>query len=193
MRPAFVLLILAATQLVTLDAVCWDGRTGIIRLFNHDLHDEKVAKPRKLECTVCHEFGPEMAQSSMRGNLKTVCHSCHQGEKSENANAPKACFSCHRTMETMKQIKPKNHGNAAWSQMHGLEGRVDGERCLECHTTSSCVQCHQARNHILPVNHARNYRFTHSIIARMQPHQCDACHAKSYCADCHLGKKGGMR
>ncbi len=177
-----------------------EERVDVTARFDHDFHLDKVIAVRGLQCDYCHNFKvdpktktavflPGMSTSALNRPVKAICHECHQSAEAKNKAAPKECYTCHRSQESLRDIKPRNHQNIGWAQGHSTNARIDGDSCMNCHTTSQCVKCHQRRNDVEFKNHSRNFRFYHSVVARAQPQKCDTCHSKSFCIDCHSGKK----
>jgi hypothetical protein len=172
---------------------------GIITRFNHESHENGAFKTMQFNCSNCHNFTlgadnvqvkaePALATSSLKANLQTLCHQCHNTKDARFKAVPKECVLCHNSSDLSKVIKPINHQNAAWKTTHSLNARIEGSSCLNCHIQADCLKCHLRRNDIEMVNHSRNFKFTHSVEARAQPHRCDACHTQNFCVKCHIGK-----
>ncbi|MGK5088811.1 cytochrome c3 family protein [Bdellovibrionota bacterium FG-2] len=177
-----------------------EERVDVTARFDHDAHLDRVIKARGLSCDHCHNFKVDlkaktavllsgMANSALNRPLKAICHECHQSAEAKNKAAPQECYNCHRSEGNLQDIKPRNHLNIGWAQSHATNARIDGDACMNCHTTSQCVKCHQRRNDVEFKNHSRNFRFYHSVVARAQPQKCDTCHSRVFCTDCHSGKK----
>jgi hypothetical protein len=176
----------------------------MVKKFNHDFHDQNVFVPGQIKCNSCHNLDMDengkykannnLEKSTFQKPLKAICHECHRSddknynsEKSEKA--PKSCYTCHDSFENISAIQPQTHQSKFWKSSHGMNARIDGTSCLNCHSNSQCSTCHTQRNDLSLKNHMRNFRFFHSIEARLAPQRCDACHSKTYCTQCHLGKK----
>ncbi len=68
---------------------------------------------------------------------------------------------------------------------HGTRARVDRSICLECHTETSCMQCHDGLQKPLSV-HPNDFITLHPVQARSDSLECQACHRfQSFCAACH--------
>ncbi len=192
----FCLLLLAVCTLGFAPKVA--AASAILEKYDHEMHENKVFKENKIECSYCHNF--EFSGKSYKAKLKSdidkstfvkpmkeLCHSCHNNAETRFPKAPQTCFTCHRTLENLKSIKPQNHYGVDWNHNHSLNARVSDDSCVNCHSTSQCVKCHVGRDTVFQQNHSRNFRFYHSIEARFEPHKCDTCHTKNYCMNCHLG------
>ena len=184
--------------------VCVLAANPMIKKFNHEMHDQKVFVPNKIQCNSCHNLGqdssgkyianPSLEAATFQKPLKSICHDCHKVEEAHydsksGEKAPKSCYTCHDSFEKISAIRPQSHISNFWKSSHGWKARTDGASCLNCHSNSQCSTCHTQRNDISQKNHMRNYRYFHSIEARLAPQRCDACHSKTYCTQCHLGKK----
>ena len=167
--------------------------------FDHVLHENKVFSKFKIDCGHCHNFSYDSATKKIRPNkdfkkttfsqdLKNICHECHRSAEIKYKRASKTCYTCHQSTDRLQAIVPKNHSNISWKTSHATNARVDGESCMNCHTTSRCVKCHLQQNDIEFKTHSANFKFFHSVQARAQPQRCDSCHSKSFCVNCHIGR-----
>jgi len=48
-----------------------------------------------------------------------------------------------------------------------------------------CIQCHDDRSELIPVNHRVGWMEMHGIEARALSNGCDSCHEPRRCVDCH--------
>jgi hypothetical protein len=75
--------------------------------------------------------------------------------------------------------------------MHGRVARAHSEatadRCVLCHTESTCSACHQVQ---APDNHTNYWRERgHGITAMIDRENCQACHEPMSCERCHADVK----
>jgi hypothetical protein len=141
-------------------------------LFGHSRHLD-----RGLKCQECHG-DPAAAQPVVPG--KRDCRVCHEtGEDYAD------CRLCHLEKQ---DLIPISHG-ATWVNGHGLSAREDQSRCYQCHTETTCQECHAGDN-VRPRSHKLNYAFEHALEARGNEMQCAVCHQDpNYCGNCHIAER----
>lgn len=102
------------------------------------------------------------------------CSDCHSNEA--------FCRDCHTTQgfaQAPGAIAGSFHdAQPDWFQTHGRAARQGLDACASCHTQSSCLRCHSAKEGF-----------------RVNPHgpdfDPDASKAKGSCTLCHFGQPGG--
>jgi hypothetical protein len=141
-------------------------------LFGHAQHLD-----RGLNCKECHGE-PAAAHPAMPS--KGDCRVCHEtGEDYTD------CRMCHAEKQ---ELLPITHG-ATWMSGHGLSAREDEARCYQCHTETTCSECHAGDN-VRPRSHQLNYAFDHALDARGNQMQCAVCHLDpTYCSSCHIAER----
>lgn len=164
-------------------------------LFSHRAHYDK-----KIECTTCHfsanSSSMEDVGLSTRYQLPKMetCLNCHNGQ-----SASADCKTCHLTDPSGRLqlsfasgvLKPSqgdpfglDHG-PRYEFTHGTRAKLDKKACVECHTESSCMSCHDSLQKPLSV-HPNDFISLHPVSARLDAMQCDGCHRyQSFCAACH--------
>ena len=132
---------------------------------------------RDLACRECHG-DPAGARPMLPG--KSDCRGCH-----ETADDFADCRLCHAEQ---KKLRPSSH-SATWLSGHGLPAREDRARCAQCHTQTTCQECHAGDN-VRPRSHRLNYSFEHALEARGNELQCATCHQDpEYCSSCHIAER----
>ncbi|MCA8953525.1 MAG: hypothetical protein KDE27_28695 [Planctomycetes bacterium] len=135
---------------------------------------------RSNACGECHDAiderwqPPSHARDWLRGHGTTVrfgsalsadrCELCHEQTA--------GCTDCHARMA------PRNHNQTFRLRTHGLLASADRSRCLTCHHTDSCAQCHQSTR---PQSHRGGF-------GGAQQRHCVSCHLpveQSSCTLCH--------
>jgi len=130
-----------------------------------------------LTCSACHGE-PAAAQPALPG--KPDCRVCH-----ETADDYGDCRLCHAAEQS---LRPASH-STTWTNGHGLLAREDQGLCYQCHTETTCQECHAGDN-VRPRSHRLNYAFDHSIEARGNEMQCATCHQEpTYCSNCHIAER----
>ncbi len=131
----------------------------------------------ELDCASCHGK-PTAAQPTVPG--KPDCRVCH-----ETAEEYADCRLCHAAAQN---LLPVNH-TTTWSNSHGLCARENPDQCWQCHTETSCQDCHAGDN-VRPRSHRLNYAFDHALDARGNQMQCATCHLEpTYCSNCHIAER----
>jgi len=158
-------------------------------LFNHRSHVSSFKKSG-VSCVDCHSFSVkavgkdplgEPVKSGFIAASPSRCHACHMNKI--NLPAPNQCVMCHRDVV---KLQPEDHFHS-WMNRHGRIAQMDSNRCVQCHSKSSCSECHTQKNLNKPAVHLANFRLFHSIEARANPQSCVACHssAQNSCVRCH--------
>jgi hypothetical protein len=146
-------------------------------VFSHKLH-----AAGKQACEDCH-YG--IAHSQDVAQLAPLrmddCTRCHE-QRSVGAGA--GCAQCHRAIT--REWAPASH-RSNWIRAHGLAARAKSEesamRCVLCHTSASCDECHRAQP---PENHTPYwYERGHGLVAMSDRMNCAACHQPESCESCH--------
>ncbi len=141
-------------------------------LFAHAPHLD-----RDLTCRECHG-DPAAVQPVLPG--KADCRGCH-----ETADDYADCRLCHGEN---KELRPASHGEI-WLSGHGLLARENQALCAQCHTQTTCQECHAGDN-VRPRSHRLNYAFDHALEARGNEIQCATCHQEpEYCSSCHIAER----
>lgn len=141
-------------------------------LFAHSSHVEQ-----EIACAACH--GAATAAAPMMPG-KADCRTCH-----ETADDLADCRMCHAGDY---ELVPVNHG-PSWQNGHGLLARADQNACFQCHTQTTCQECHAGDN-VRPRSHSLNYAFNHGLDARGNEMQCSTCHQEpTYCSSCHIAER----
>jgi hypothetical protein len=126
-----------------------------------------------------------------------VCLKCHDGRQ-----APANCSTCHVTAakggriltsfkNTSEKLRPMagnpfgiDHG-IRFDRNHGARAQMEQNTCIECHSDSECLACHDSKMKPLTI-HPNDYITLHPLQARQDSVRCDACHRRqSFCAACH--------
>jgi hypothetical protein len=147
-------------------------------VFPHGRHASKEA------CADCHRgIETNEAAADLHPLRMDDCTACHASKK-----VASDCSTCHK--EITADWKPPSH-ESNWKKMHGptvrahLEATV--ERCVLCHTESTCSECHQIE---APANHNPFWRQRgHGIASMVDRENCAACHEPTSCERCHAEAK----
>lgn len=102
--------------------------------------------------------------------------------------------------------EPENHDRPDWAWAHGTDAESGIESCANCHTRTSCEQCHTSGaptiamalpiatpggprgvelTNILPIGHAPGFLNQHATAAAVNSPDCRTCHVEQQCIDCH--------
>ncbi|MBC8425813.1 hypothetical protein H8E07_17005 [bacterium] len=131
----------------------------------------------EMACADCHG---DLAVAAPRLPAKDLCRSCH-----ETADAYADCRVCHAESE---DLAPAGH-DGGWLHFHGIQARLDQNRCDACHTRSQCQDCHAGDN-VAPRSHDLDFMFGHAIEARGNETDCMTCHTDpQYCGSCHMAER----
>ena len=101
------------------------------------------------------------------------------------------CNSCHKG----EGVAP-NH-DSDWVRNHRTLASKAGSNCAQCHSQSSCLDCHQGgginadlstatfgRDYI-PKSHRSDFVTIHPLKAQDNPQTCYRCHDQKFCNACH--------
>lgn len=185
------------TAVLMVSALAWgSGGGSIFDRFDHATHEASLAKA-KVACVDCHAVGaakPGASDVELAAVWLTppasACHECHApgegglGSGNGVGRAPRACGTCHSPIP-----RPESHG-AGWLDHHGPDAVATDASCQECHSRSSCVNCHDRRENTTWKVHDASWLTAHGIVARADPASCDSCHVKSECTTCHASSAG---
>ena len=166
----------------------------------HDSDKRIAADFRMANCKVCHN--EQETTGSMPADhtrfVKPIFHNeSFRMHHDEEASAPGAkCYACHTNVvpsatakgqcwDCHQVMRPANH-SARWKdEVHGTIAAIDRQNCATCHTSDSCVRCHN----ILPSSHAPLALFKgggHARLAMLDERSCLTCHTfQNTCAECH--------
>jgi hypothetical protein len=165
--------------------------------FSHKVHVD-----RKVDCAVCHGEMKNVGLATRQQLPKmATCFECHNGRQASNA-----CATCHVTQPSGRLqltfdsgiLRPMqgnplgmDHG-PRFEFNHGTRAAVARQTCMECHSESSCQQCHDGMTKPLSV-HPNDYLTLHPVQARTDSARCESCHRfQSFCAACHERTGVGM-
>lgn len=83
------------------------------------------------------------------------------------------------------QDLPDSHKKARFAgKGHALSAKLDPAQCTDCHSETSCNQCHFGQLNVRV--HDPDYRFTHGVEVRKKDKNCMICHpAGGFCQGCH--------
>lgn len=201
MMPLRLMLLLLLVAIVAPSAAgrSVEERDQIFQKFSHESH----ARPTErvgVTCISCHPVGAAIAVEPP-GWLphdaliprESVCHECHApgegdlGGGDGMSSAPHHCGTCHETVD-----KPASHA-VGWMDMHGDAAREGTAACLNCHTRSTCTDCHDRRQTAGQKIHDRSWLTVHGIAVRADPAACDTCHVQAECTSCHASQGGWGR
>ena len=156
--------------------------------FSHRQHLEQEG----MECQRCHGAVMEVGDTEP---AHETCFECHVHQEQY---AAASCLGCHPAMRQMplRAVAEFDHAGD-WMARHGLQARSQGAACAQCHTETSCSDCH---SQVAPSTTFRLYReetgrallhrgdyiSIHGIEARVDGATCLRCHQNpGYCESCH--------
>jgi hypothetical protein len=160
--------------------------------FSHALH----VGEQGVDCSTCHATVLSRATDAVHTSPgHTECFSCHEHAQ-EYAQAD--CQGCHTSMRRLPlaALAEFDHGGD-WLSRHGMLAQSTGAACLQCHTESSCADCHSAVAPTIPARlwpervameqvHRGDFLHSHGIEARADADLCVRCHSDNqFCQDCH--------
>jgi c(7)-type cytochrome triheme protein len=147
-------------------------------VFPHRVHAEKLA------CESCHAAIAEDQEVAGPQLTPQQCISCHAEQR---AGVPaNACARCHGV--DLKTVRPASH-TPEWTKTHGAAAAwiasdaEHGQDCKQCHSKSSCTQCHDQQP---PADHTGLFRMqAHGVAAEWDRDRCKTCHETGTCVRCH--------
>jgi hypothetical protein len=158
--------------------------------FSHAAHIERVGDEG---CAKCHPAVDWDEAPVPLPNMDS-CLECHNHDQ-DYARAE--CLHCHPSLRAkpLRAIAEFDHAGD-WMSRHGLQARNQGAACQQCHTDSTCSECHSrvapaVNAQLFPEAVGRNllhrgdFRSTHAMEARADGDTCLRCHHTNYCAQCH--------
>ncbi|MBN2695635.1 cytochrome c3 family protein [bacterium] len=122
----------------------------------------------KMECISCHNakkrgnsFHPADYISFHKYEKNfTNCNSCHKNGESCNSCHQKSGLDFNQKYSTSFKKNFNIHPDG-FKDNHKKEAQKDIQKCLTCHTESSCLSCHKAINpHVKGKNPCRNLEAT---------------------------------
>lgn len=97
-----------------------------------------------LQCGDCHPRFPHRLSGTEKPTMKGCfdCHGLYHGPKGLLGKAN--CEACHNTPRW--QLRPAFH-SATWADKPHVKPAQDelNTKCMMCHTTTSCVECHDRK------------------------------------------------
>jgi hypothetical protein len=171
-----------------------DARTTLIEAagalrFDHGQHLPRVNG----DCVQCHR-GAISPDAEHPGALPAMndCRSCHAKWLDDVT-----CDRCHVSLALypLRPVGALAH-QADFLRRHALEARAAPDRCAQCHTQSSCADCHDRRAPMAPevafadrpdraFVHRPGYAAWHGADARLDGASCLGCHGETSCVACH--------
>jgi hypothetical protein len=162
--------------------------------FGHAAHHR-----RNIGCRQCHGLVDELELATIDPlPLRRGCTRCHQMPKPARGEARAECSVCHLTepdgrlatqlgkgyLRPPRWLHSAGH-DADWSERHKTVGGTDSRLCANCHTETSCTDCHDGR--VRPRRtHSNDWLSLHAIAARQDNPRCTSCHRyQSFCLSCH--------
>lgn len=159
--------------------------------FDHGPHVARAGG----DCASCHSAATTAEELPLARIPMSDCLGCHEHEEDY---AQARCQHCHASMRYMPigQVAEFEHAGD-WMAQHASAAAAGGSTCAQCHTQSSCVECHSnvaptINADLFPEQtgrtllHRGDYATIHPFEARANPDACVRCHQPSECVDCHL-------
>lgn len=198
-------------------AVCHAGAEASTQARDHLLPDMDVCADchdidAEDECSLCHTnvdlagdyerpvYGADRFAHAPHITAELACAACHGAPEASRPALPGKpdCRVCHTTADNLNdcglchgpdfRLRPVDHG-PSWQNSHGLQARLDQTACYQCHTESTCQECHAGDN-VRPRSHRLNYAFDHALDARGNELLCATCHQEpTYCSSCHIAER----
>lgn len=158
--------------------------------FSHKQHLDLVEG----KCTACHTDANSSIELPVSLPSMDACLTCHEMQQ---AYAEGRCNLCHTTLRSAPPaaVAELRHGTE-WLSRHGLVAQSYGETCLQCHSQTTCSECHaniapDTPARLYPeqtgrtLQHRGDFVATHAIEARAEGETCLRCHTSSTCVTCH--------
>lgn len=159
--------------------------------FSHAAHMPRVGEKG---CAACHSDAKTSDSSHVQVPNMDQCLTCHEHAQQY---AAADCQSCHKSLRTLplKAVAEFEHG-ADWLGRHGLAARSLGASCQQCHSQSTCTNCHTKNAITTPTRlfpeavernliHRGDFATSHAIDARLDGDTCLRCHNADTCVSCH--------
>ncbi|MBD3182756.1 hypothetical protein GF312_10720 [Candidatus Poribacteria bacterium] len=160
-----------------------------------------------LECSLCHfnlgsgEYVPASHDKAMwtiwhknqAERNDDLCSDCHRGDVKLQLDQDmipepghsldqkiEECSKCH-----MGDIRPNRHGNN-YVLNHGVNAKINSQRCNVCHKRAECIDCHEAVDFETRIHPAGWVNMGHIAPARNNLSTCVDCHDEQTCMVCHF-------
>jgi hypothetical protein len=101
-------------------------------IFQHGAH-------MTLSCDACHWAPAHSGGVVVKPSMQS-CFNCHGLKHNGEVIARADCGACHTKKRA--DLKPADHIVDYAGKPHVADAKVDGNRCLMCHTGASCDACH---------------------------------------------------
>lgn len=133
--------------------------------------------------------------SRTHGDIASVgaCSTCHARESCETCHAatPPPVVTALPTRAAaqargvnLRRVAPLSHSAPGFGTEHGPLASADGGSCMQCHTATTCADCHDASSR--PVFHPADFMLRHSSAAYGGRLECANCHdTRVFCTECH--------
>ena len=157
-------------------------------VFSHVAH----VGDRLVPCQRCHPAAMGDAGSVAAG--MDVCLGCHKHRVDYDGGL---CLDCHPTLRALPLAAVAEFDHTGdWLSRHGMMARAQRATCGQCHTQSSCSECHSRVPGASPALlrpeavdgaqlHRGDFAAVHAIEARADGDSCLRCHRTPFCQRCH--------
>jgi hypothetical protein len=162
--------------------------------FSHAAH-----AVRNIGCTQCHGWVTHL-ELAARDQLPRMrgCLRCHDLPQPAGGDASGECATCHLTERNGRLLTRLASGalrpptwlrgsahDADWIERHRTVAGNDSRLCTECHSESSCTDCHDGRVRPRKI-HSNDWLSLHAVAGRQDDPRCTSCHqTQSFCVPCH--------
>lgn len=160
-------------------------------VFSHSTHLDKPEIAG--QCVKCHAGVVSEEAGAERYPPMSTCLNCHQSEFDQGR-----CTPCHAQRD-LARLMPQSfmRHDAGWMRGHGQAAIRQQVVCNQCHTESTCNDCHDLKQTItlekrMPERigkelvHRGDFLTRHAIEAAASPAKCLTCHTPSTCNGCHV-------
>ncbi|OGQ81076.1 MAG: hypothetical protein A2289_14495 [Deltaproteobacteria bacterium RIFOXYA12_FULL_58_15] len=160
--------------------------------FSHQTHMERT---KETGCVTCHDGIQDSTELPVAKPSMAKCLTCHNHNQDY---AQARCLDCHPSMQRLPLAAVAEFDHSGdWMARHGMQARVQADSCQQCHTQSTCSECHSraapaASVKIYPeavereLLHRGDWISAHAIEARADGDTCLRCHQDSgFCVSCH--------
>ncbi|MDZ4166695.1 MAG: hypothetical protein U1E08_03245 [Coriobacteriia bacterium] len=157
-------------------------------VFGHGAHLERAYR-----CESCHPVFPHGPDGTQRIEMRS-CYRCHSLVHDGHGEvASGECEKCHT--EDFELIPP-DHTLEFLTGEHREPALEDAAYCSQCHTSESCVPCHNGGVEmadgteslpVVPADHRKpQWASEHGGLYLAQDGLCAVCHEPASCQTCHL-------